>query len=156
MYVNDLENSIPDDLVVDTTKYADDCAEDRAVARTLIGGGGCIFIYSGSARLNSFEINFISKETSRAEPEYMNIHPPPPISSLATALAEDQLVEQGMSSSMRVAIDCVFKWAETNKIELNKKKCGHATLISFKNHVQYKLRRYYRKSKTFKLLSVWC
>ena len=49
----------------------------RAVARTLIGGGGCIFIYSGYARLTSFEINFISKETSRAEPEYMNIHPPP-------------------------------------------------------------------------------
>ena len=48
----------------------------RAVARALIGGG-CIFIYSGSARLASFEINFISKETSRAEPEYMNIHPPP-------------------------------------------------------------------------------
>ena len=53
----------------------------RAVARTLIGGGGgggCIFIYSGSARVASFEINFISKETSLAEPEYMNIHPPPP------------------------------------------------------------------------------
>ena len=51
----------------------------RAVARTLIGGGGrCIFIYSGSARLTSFEINFITKETSRARPEYMNIHPPPP------------------------------------------------------------------------------
>ena len=60
-------------------------AANRAVARTLIGGGGCIFIYSGSARLISFEINFISKETSRAEPEYMNIHPP--ISVLATALA---------------------------------------------------------------------
>ena len=46
----------------------------RAVARTLIGGGGgCIFIYSGSARLASFEINFISKETSQAEPEYMNM-----------------------------------------------------------------------------------
>ena len=58
----------------------------RAVARTLIGGGGCIFIYSGSARLVSFEIKLISKEISRAEPEYMNIHPPPPISVLATAL----------------------------------------------------------------------
>ena len=58
----------------------------RSVARTLIGGGGggCIFIYSGSARLTSFEINFISKEASRAEPEYMNIHPP--ISALATTL----------------------------------------------------------------------
>ena len=55
----------------------------RAVARTLIGG--CIFVYSSSARLTSFEINFISKEISRAEPEYMNIHPPP-ISALATAL----------------------------------------------------------------------
>ena len=41
-------------------------------------GGGGIFTYSGSARLTSFEINFNSKETSRAEPEYMNIHPPPP------------------------------------------------------------------------------
>ena len=49
----------------------------RAIARTLIGGR-CIFIYSGFARLISFEINFISKETSRAEPEYMSIHPPPP------------------------------------------------------------------------------
>ena len=55
----------------------------RAVTRTLIGG--CIFIYSGSARLTSFEINFISKETSRAGPEYMNIHPP--INALATALS---------------------------------------------------------------------
>ena len=55
----------------------------RVGARTLIGGGGCIFIYSGSARLVSFEINFISKETSRAEPEYMNIRPPPPQRSSA-------------------------------------------------------------------------
>ena len=56
----------------------------RAVARELIGGGGCIFIYSGSARLVSFEMKLNSKEVSRAEPEYMNIHPP--ISVLATAL----------------------------------------------------------------------
>ena len=40
----------------------------RAVARTLIGGGVYIH-YSGYARLTSIEINFISKETSRAEPE---------------------------------------------------------------------------------------
>ena len=31
-------------------------------------------------------MKLISKEVSRAEPEYMNIHPPPPISVLATAL----------------------------------------------------------------------
>ena len=48
--------------------------KSRAVARTLIGG--CIFIYSGSARLVSFEIKLISKEVSRAQPEYMNIHRP--------------------------------------------------------------------------------
>ena len=49
-----------------------------AVARALIGGGGegGIFIYSGRARLVSFEIKLISKEVSRAEPEYMNMHPP--------------------------------------------------------------------------------
>ena len=37
------------------------------------GGEGCILIYSGSVRLVSFEIRAISKEISRAEPEYMNI-----------------------------------------------------------------------------------
>ena len=33
-------------------------------------------------------MKLISKEVSRAEPEYMNIHPPP-ISVLATALESD-------------------------------------------------------------------
>ena len=32
-------------------------------------------------------MKLISKEVSRAEPEYMNMHPPPPISVLATALS---------------------------------------------------------------------
>ncbi len=51
---------------------------DSGVTRALIGGGGggCIFIYSCSARRISFEIKFISKEIRRAEHEYMNIHPP--------------------------------------------------------------------------------
>ena len=43
--------------------------EARAVARTLIGGGGgglYIHIYSGSAQLVSFEIQLISKDVSRA------------------------------------------------------------------------------------------
>ena len=39
-------------------------SDTRAVARTLIGG--CIFTYSGSARIVSFEIKLISKEVSRA------------------------------------------------------------------------------------------
>ena len=34
-----------------------------------------MFIYSGSARLISFEIRLISKETSRDEREYMNMYP---------------------------------------------------------------------------------
>ena len=35
-----------------------DCKGDRAVTKALIGGGGgCIFIYSRSARRISFEIN---------------------------------------------------------------------------------------------------
>ena len=51
--------------------------ECRAGASALIGGGGgCIFIYSGSARLVSLEIKLISKEISRAEPKHMNIHTP--------------------------------------------------------------------------------
>ena len=62
---------------VKTSRVKEFISENRAGARTLIGGGGgCIFIYLGYARLISFEINFITKETSRAEPEYMNIHPP--------------------------------------------------------------------------------
>ena len=44
----------------------------RAVARTLIGGGGggCIFIYSGSAQLTSFEIDFITPPARRAWRSY--------------------------------------------------------------------------------------
>ena len=39
---------------------------------------GGVYIYTGSARLVSCEIKLISKEASRAEPEYMNIHTPTP------------------------------------------------------------------------------
>ena len=31
IHINDMEDSIPDDLLVDTTKYADDCTEDQLV-----------------------------------------------------------------------------------------------------------------------------
>ena len=48
-------------------------------------------MYSGSARLISFEINIITKETSWAEPEYMKIHPPS-ISVLAPALDQGVLL----------------------------------------------------------------
>ena len=48
--------------------------------------GVCIFIYSGSSRLVSFEIRLISKEINPTETEYMNIHSPPPINVLAPPL----------------------------------------------------------------------
>ena len=60
-----------------------------AVARTLIGGGGVysyIHVLSDEFLLKSNSNLSIWKETSRAEHEYMNKHPPPPINVLATAL----------------------------------------------------------------------
>ena len=61
-----LEFDEGDSIMADRGFTMADCLPiDRAGARTLIGGGGCIFIYSGYPRLISFEINFITKETSR-------------------------------------------------------------------------------------------
>ncbi len=40
------------------------------------GGGGCIFIYSCSARRIFFEMNLISKEIRRAEHEYLSFIDP--------------------------------------------------------------------------------
>ena len=76
----------------------------RAETKALIGGGGCIFIYSRSARRISFEISchyqwslqLISKEIRRAEREYMNMHPPPPINALVSALHLSLFVEHTM------------------------------------------------------------
>ncbi len=62
---------------------------NRAVARALIGGGGCIFIYSCSARLISFEINLKTTDFKRNSSGITRIYeytPPPPINALATAL----------------------------------------------------------------------
>ena len=61
----------------------------RAVARALIGGGGVysyIRVMPDEFLLKSVVFKLISKEISRAEHEYMNIHPPPPINALATSL----------------------------------------------------------------------
>ena len=64
----------------------------RAVARALIGGGGGVYSYirvmPDEFLLKSVVFKLISKEISRVEHEYMNIHPPPPppINALATAL----------------------------------------------------------------------
>ncbi len=62
-------------------------------SRALIGGlgGGGVYSYirvtPDGFLLKSVVFKLISKEISRAEHEYMNIHPPPPpINALATAL----------------------------------------------------------------------
>ncbi len=57
--------------------------ETRAVPRALIGGGGggvysYIRVMPDAFLLKSVVFKLISKEISRAEHEYMNIHPPPP------------------------------------------------------------------------------
>ena len=73
--------------------------ESRAVTRTLIGGGGDVFIYSCSVLPDRFlfkliNLNLILKNTRRAEHEYMNIHPPPhAINVLVTALMERSQIE---------------------------------------------------------------
>ena len=63
---------------------------NRAVARALIGGGGGVYSYirvmPDEFLFKSVVFKLMSKEISRAEHEYMNIHPPPPINALATAL----------------------------------------------------------------------
>ena len=50
----------------------------RAVARALIGGGGYSYIrvMPDGFLLKSVVFKLISKEISRAQHEYMNIHPP--------------------------------------------------------------------------------
>ena len=63
----------------------------RAVARALIGGGGggvysYIRVMPDEFLLKSVVFKLISKDISRAEHDYMNIPPPPPINALATAM----------------------------------------------------------------------
>ena len=68
-----MSETIACDSIIDKTVYSKDAA-------LIGGGGGVVFIYSGSARLICFEIRLISKKISRAENEYMNI--PPPINAV--------------------------------------------------------------------------
>ncbi len=49
-----------------------------AETRALIGGGRGVNIHIFAFLLKSIVFKFISKETSREEHKYMNIHPPPP------------------------------------------------------------------------------
>ena len=61
---------------------------NKDVTRTLIGGGD-MFIYSCFARQISFQVEkfeFDLKRSRRAENEYMNIPPPPPISRSARCI----------------------------------------------------------------------
>ena len=62
---------------------------DRGVTRALTGGGvySYIRVLPDEFLLNFSIFKFISKEISRAEHEYMNIHPSPPINALVTPLS---------------------------------------------------------------------
>ena len=86
-----------------------------AVARALIGG--CIFIYSCYARRVSFVLKLISKEISRTEHEYMNIHPP--INVLATALIQFVSKRRPTLGSKIAAINCDTRqyWGKSAKIQ---------------------------------------
>ena len=87
---------------------------------------GCIFIYSGYARLISFEINFITKETGRAELEYMNIHPPPPISVQASALDSImRLLINLWHSIVLICVDLREGYREKNHQSTGEINCGN-------------------------------
>ena len=64
----------------------------RGETRALIGGGGGggnihIFLFCPTNVFsNQLSLRLISKEIRRAEHEYMNIHPPPPINALVSPL----------------------------------------------------------------------
>ena len=63
----------------------------RAVTKALIGGGGGAYSYirvlpDEFLLKSTVMTNWFSKEIRRAEREYMNIYPPPPINALVTAL----------------------------------------------------------------------
>jgi hypothetical protein len=65
------------------TQFTWAIATSRGVTRSLIGRGG-VYSYIGvlpdKFLLKSVVCKFVSKEISRAEHKYMNIHSPPPIS----------------------------------------------------------------------------
>ena len=69
----------------------------KSCGYALIGGGGGVYSYirvmPDEFLLKSVVFKLILKEISRAEHEYMNIHPPPPINALATAL----VIEEGFN-----------------------------------------------------------
>ena len=81
---------------------------NRAVARALTGGGGCIFIYSCSARLISFEMNLKTTDFKRNRSGITRIYeytpPPPPINVLATALVIKINLLDAVNLSLRIHI----------------------------------------------------
>ena len=72
----------------------------RAETKALIGGGGVyihIFAFCPTNFFwNQLSLQLISKEIRRAEREYMNMHPPPPINALVSALHLSLFVEHTM------------------------------------------------------------
>ena len=94
---------------------------DRAVARALIGGGGCIFIYPCSARLISFQI--YSKTTDfKTNPSGMTRiyeYTPPPINALATALTIDTDLMLPFYLLHRIHLEKTFEILSKTKKQCN-------------------------------------
>ena len=82
----------------------------RAVTRTLVGGGGCIFIYSCSAWRVFFQIKFklinLKRNLSGRTWIYTNIHPP--INVLVTARLSITLCTLYECPGIEVSSICLF------------------------------------------------
>ena len=78
-----VDNDLPFQYYIKGTLLSVYALSCRAVARTLIGGGGGIYSY-----IRILPDGFLLKSIvfMVCEHEYMNIHPPPQLSCLATAL----------------------------------------------------------------------
>ena len=66
-------------------------------------------IFSEKVFIKSVIFKIISKEISRAEHEYMNIHPPPPINPLAMALLLNRLgvkLDENLNWDSHIEIVC--------------------------------------------------
>ncbi len=116
----------------------------RAVARALIRGGGVysyIRVMPDGSLLKSVVFKLISKEISRAEHEYMNIHPPPPppINALATVLVKGSaaynirqmppmVFPKHLSTTnlpIRIIVPDILTWGNKRDIKLIQQPCLH-------------------------------
>ena len=105
----------------------------------MAGGGGGVYSYirvlPDEFLLNYFVFKFISKEISRAEHEYMNIHPPP-INALVTSLVKPatdlvkfvddsttwDVLHRDSQSNLPSTVKACEEWTCDNNMKLNASK----------------------------------